>query len=183
VSWGQIKLVGREPVSAQVLCCASLTDTVLYLARGEEKPSAAQVCQPKLGTGTLAALGRVLFTWLVRLGEEVGALPSDEQPFASSAWGSVGRWPGCGGQVSPRGRVAVRPRVTKGQRCGTRPMLVSSPGQGLGSWKASQQTSVGLNWPLGSLGSFLCAAAFSRAPLVVYYELLNFNPLSKVIMI
>jgi len=99
VSWGQIKLVGREPVRAQVLCCASPTDTVLYLARGEEKPSAAQVRQPKMGTGTLVALGRVLFTWLVRLGEEVGALPSDEQPFAQQCVGKRGEvaglwWPG-----------------------------------------------------------------------------------------
>jgi len=95
---------------------------LLYLARGEEKPSAAQVCQPKLETGTLAAPGRVLFTWLVRLGEEVGALPSEKQPFASSAWRSVGRWlavvAGCPrGDALPCGPVSQRGRDAAPTRC------------------------------------------------------------------
>ena len=151
---------------------------LLYLARGEEKPSAAQVCQPKLGTGTLVAPGRVLFTWLVQLGEEMGRTALRQQRV-----GKCGEVAGCGGRVSPRGRVAMQPHVTKGQRCGTRPVLVSSPGQALGSWKASQQTSVGLSWPSGSLGSFLCEAAFFRALIASCALLLNFHPLSQVIMI
>ena len=62
--------------------------------------------------------------WLVRPGEEVGALPADEQLFASSAWGSPvaascwlrevpGLWRLHGRSASPC--VPVWPRVTKGQ--------------------------------------------------------------------